>query len=260
MSGSYVWHHCLTALVFLHFHLLLKWMPRYLQSFATLTSPPRIHKDYVDILFLLKTITLSLVLSTFRADDFSQTTPQNHPLLVPCTPPPNPPTLMHLTTKEPSENLLQIAWPWVTLKVWGIKGERGWAQHTVCSVELLYCSLSQSDRALLVRRPTVCQVVDIPGEGGHVYSYILKRMSFSMVVFIIEQLNWIALTSSFIPAIVYTPPSNWVRQHKDLDTTHDSCNPHLHLLLPEARSCLISKAVYLFKNWVMPPVIERRRL
>lgn len=155
MSGSYVWHHCLTASVFLHFHLLLKWMPRYLQSFATLTSPPRIHKDYVDILSLLKTITLSLVLSTFRADDFSQTTPQNHPLLVPCTPPPNPPTLMHPTTKEPSENLLQIAWPWVTLKVWGIKGERGWAQHTVCSVELLYCSLSQSDRALLVRRPTV---------------------------------------------------------------------------------------------------------
>lgn len=170
---------------------------------------------------------------------------------------------MHPTTKEPSENLLQIAWPWVTLKVWGIKGERGWAQHTVCSVEIFIAHFLNQTELFLVRQPTACQVVDNPGEGGHVYSYILKWMRFSKVVFIVEQLNGIALTSFFSPAIVFTPlhvATNWVRQHKDSDTTHDSCNPHLHLLLPEARSCLISKAVYLFKNWVMPPVIERRRL
>lgn len=134
----------------------------------------------------------------------------------------------------------------------------GTAHCVLCEAPvLLTSSIRQSSASS--DDPTVCQVVDNPGEG-HVYSYILKWMSFSMVVFIVEQLNCIALTSSFIPAIVFTPPSNWVRQHKDLDTTHDSCNPHLHLLLPEARSCLISKAVYLFKNWVMPPVIERRRL
>lgn len=52
----------------------------------------------------------------------------------------------------------------------------------------------------------------------------------------------------------------WVSEGKDSDPPHESCNAHLHPLLPEARSCLICKVVYLFKYRLMPAGIQRRRL